>query len=585
MLRRSHLAQRNHVGVAGAAHLYGLSFDTPLGRPGVEGTDTGVTQASPVLGLSHEGLADADQGGFATGLTGSAFRGWIKEKLLSAITELSPGMVLCIPPAVLNHQDNLAVLHEAFAQEGPPPNWYTEKEEKECEDAIAALPGEARLLAYLALEAEKKQQMTCQRLGSPVANAPCPPWMLRAHSAHRRQQESPVQQRWRGPQCWKPWQEKVAESRAQQLLKSSLGGSRMKSKRLDEEEDKTDATLRLFQGLSRIESLTKKMQKDMGCVPDEERCRHPVPAESAERPGAAEEKDPGPGEGSASMDKDSMFSNADILLAEVEKAVDEDAKDQQSSNRVNDVEAAMQKQAEMEQSVHCEIFIELPPSQAADTLGAAAELVRVAHFVAAEPPAGSSSAPPVVQWLALQSGLLPALGGLGFKGQELARQYSRLKVSSTAGKLQQQLAEIKRRSREAQEEYEEKQAEYAAQKCLQCLCRHEASQKEFKELLDEARRTGQWLARRTPVLALMELCCMLMRVSVAPTREEAFLEPLKRAAAAVDGMDTMDIKTAAVIQLPSLREELRNLEEQRERRRPEVEAPHGEICFDGRSNR
>eukprot|EP00438_Fugacium_kawagutii_P000503 Skav217664 [mRNA] locus=scaffold2919:155548:158998:+ [translate_table: standard] len=132
--------------------------------------------------------------------------------------------------------------------------------------------------------------------------------------------------------------------------KSSLGGSRMKSKRLDKEEDKTDATLRLFQGLSRIESLMKKMQKDMretsptegdhkapqkdiGFVPDEEHPPHPVPGESAERPGAAEEKDPGPGEGSASMDKDSMFSKADILLAEVEKTEGEEAKNQKSSNR------------------------------------------------------------------------------------------------------------------------------------------------------------------------------------------------------------------------------------------------------------
>ena len=30
------------------------------------------------LGLSHEGLIDADHGGYATGLTGAAFRGWIK---------------------------------------------------------------------------------------------------------------------------------------------------------------------------------------------------------------------------------------------------------------------------------------------------------------------------------------------------------------------------------------------------------------------------------------------------------------------------------------------------------------------------
>jgi len=33
------------------------------------------------LGLSHEGLIDADQSGYATGLTGAAFRGWIKAGL------------------------------------------------------------------------------------------------------------------------------------------------------------------------------------------------------------------------------------------------------------------------------------------------------------------------------------------------------------------------------------------------------------------------------------------------------------------------------------------------------------------------
>eukprot|EP00913_Durusdinium_trenchii_P030002 g28115.t1 len=79
----------------------------------------------------------------------------------------------------------------------------------------------------------------------------------------------------------------------------------------------------------------------------------------------------------------------------------------------------------------------------------------------------------------------------------------------------------------------------------------------------------------TPTLALMELCCMMMRVSSTPTRDEirntlsepdfatklepfcavddaesfpeAFVEPMKEAVAAAEGMDAMDVKALTVL--------------------------------------
>eukprot|EP00438_Fugacium_kawagutii_P000506 Skav217667 [mRNA] locus=scaffold2919:179368:180147:+ [translate_table: standard] len=144
--------------------------------------------------------------------------------------------------------------------------------------------------------------------------------------------------------------------------KSSFGG-RMKGER-PEVEDKTGAAVRLFHGLAEI---MRKEEKGKEFVPEqqtegsEKAAEHSVLPESAERLGAAEEKDPGLAEGSVS-DKDSVLSAADtslsesqLLQAEVEKT-DELVKSQESSQRINDV------------SVHQEIFTELPLSQAADTL-------------------------------------------------------------------------------------------------------------------------------------------------------------------------------------------------------------------------
>ncbi|CAL1168854.1 unnamed protein product [Cladocopium goreaui] len=609
--------------IRGAAHLHGLTFDTPLGRPASEGSDTGTTQGMPVLGLSHEGLIDADQSGYATGLTGAAFRGWIKEKLLNAIQELSLGMVLCIPPAILNHQDNLAVLHEAFAQEGPPPHWYSEREAKECEDAIAALPSEARLLAYLALEDEEGET----------------PATLDVF--------------WAEVSVFMPFQT--------ELHKLSYARCRKQRPMIIiiipiPDQDLLWPVYGFYLGYF------------LSSIPPNGRATHVTTQRRCLQ----------------CSGKDVQLHFHPVAAVAAVAAVQETW------------QPASPFKADLEQATLAE---------------AAAELVRVAHFVAKEPPAGmaprfirSTQVPglgvldPTLPahssaWNgeAVQSGLLPALGGLGdvgeilslaqglcrFKGQELARQYTRHKdahnlledlqksaASSNASKLQQQLAEITRRFNEAQEEYEEKKAEHAE------------SQKEFTELLDEvvnrctqkanaveaaeelvtkaksevesgrfqllnfSKQDGVELRkavhqhctndesgslsggiemieqdppRRTPILALMELCCMLMRVSSTPTRDEvrttlsepnfatkmaatcavdaetfseAFVQPMKEAAAVADGMDTMDVKalsvlanvalpacqyTVTVLQLPKLREELRDLEEQREQRRPEVE--------------
>lgn len=53
-------------------------------------------------------------------------------------------------------EENLAVLHEIFSQHSPPSSWFTDREVKQCEDAVAALPAEARLQMHLALEDEEE---------------------------------------------------------------------------------------------------------------------------------------------------------------------------------------------------------------------------------------------------------------------------------------------------------------------------------------------------------------------------------------------------------------------------------------------
>jgi len=381
--------------IRGAAHLYGLAFDTPLGRPVPEGADTGTTQGMPVLGLSHEGLHDADQGGLAATRSGEAFRTWIKEKLLSAITDLSLGIVLCIPPAILNHQDNLAVLHEAFAQEGPPPNWYSEREVKQCEDAIAALPAEARILTHLALEDEDGET----------------PATLEVF-----------------------WAEALGRVQFLLLLSNEVPEDRISC------------------GQCTISTLD-------ACCP--------------------------------------QFLQMAVL--------------HMSPPSVDAYSAAAQVQLSSPVLDPLETWQPASPFKADVDQGslaeAAAQLVRVAHFAAAEPPSGMAArfirstqvpglgvldplvAPPSSAWNGevLHTGLLPDLGGLGdignmlymaqglcrFKGQEMARQYKSLKdahntledlqkevASSTASELQHQLSQITRRSNEARAEWEEKQAEH-----------------------------------------------------------------------------------------------------------------------------
>eukprot|EP00931_Biecheleriopsis_adriatica_P047780 TRINITY_DN27572_c0_g1_i1.p1 TRINITY_DN27572_c0_g1~~TRINITY_DN27572_c0_g1_i1.p1 ORF type:complete len:3015 (-),score=633.85 TRINITY_DN27572_c0_g1_i1:78-9122(-) len=144
----------------GTAHLYGVTFDTLFGLPGSEGAEgggekpgPGMTTQPPQLGVSHESLGDGSPL-LAEAAAPEELRTWLKEKLYQAVSE-PMRLLLCLPPAVLEQQELMAVLHEVFAQDGPPEGWYSEREVKDMESAVSGLELEQRLLPPAAFQEEE----------------------------------------------------------------------------------------------------------------------------------------------------------------------------------------------------------------------------------------------------------------------------------------------------------------------------------------------------------------------------------------------------------------------------------------------
>lgn len=543
--------------IRGTAHLFGLSFEMPTGRPPSEGTDSGAIQ-TPMHLSDGEAVPSGD-----------AFRDWIKERLLAAVTELSAGVVLCLPPEVLNQQENLAVLHEAFSEEGPPSSWYSEREVKECKDAVAAMPIEGRLLAHLALEDEDGESPATLEVFWAEA-------LGRAHFLLLLSNEVP----------------EAVDSRISSLYTSVSTLDSWCPQLLQ---------MAVMQMQPSVDAHTSTVKVQLFSPMDLESSQSAAPVKADQDPvvlvGEAANEPPG---GMAPRVPRSTHAPMNVL----------------DPTLINPQSSAWDGEA---------LYAALHPQRGLGDVG---------------------------DMLTLAQGLRC------FKGQDIAMlkdtqsllfHLHESAALTGSAELRGRLLEITRTFNEAQSAYEEKKVELeASQRELTSLfnevvnrCTQQASAVEAAEdliirskqevesgrvqLLNFTKQDGvelrkvmnQQLANEehTPTLALMELCCMMMRVSSTPTRDEirntlsepdfatklepfcavddaesfpeAFVEPMKEAVAAAEGMDAMDVKaltvlasvalaayryTTTVLKLPDLKAELIDLEEQRERRQPEIEA-------------
>lgn len=80
-------------------------------------------------------------------ITPDALRSWVKGRFLLAVAE-HIDIILCVTPTVLDRPELVGVLHEVFAYEGPPEDWYSERERRECESVVGGYSRLARNSIY-----------------------------------------------------------------------------------------------------------------------------------------------------------------------------------------------------------------------------------------------------------------------------------------------------------------------------------------------------------------------------------------------------------------------------------------------------